>query len=255
MSETVVVTRDGWGDAWKFPTFRSAVDNPIYQYGDLVLSKSDSPDRIVKQIGLPAIPLLMQKLRERRLEETTRLVLSATSAMRFDERVTIMSRHASEILAALLRAAREPPTDPGEIVRIVVSDRRLADRGRPTMNDTPDLNPDATPEAPEPKKGRKKKEAAEGAPASDKPKAPPRPSRFADSDVVRMGADKEGKPYGPENNPKRPGSESHDRFAKYRDGKTVRENIDAGVRSADIAWDVDHGFIVVEKSAAPASVE
>jgi hypothetical protein len=50
-------------------------------------------------------------------------------------------------------------------------------------------------------------------------------------------------------NPKRPGSTSAKRFAKYRDGMTIGEYCKAidsdSVGYADIAWDVNHGFISV----------
>jgi hypothetical protein len=47
-------------------------------------------------------------------------------------------------------------------------------------------------------------------------------------------------------NPKKPGSASHIRFSRYVAGMTVDEALLAGVTSADIRWDVEHGFITVE---------
>ena len=44
-------------------------------------------------------------------------------------------------------------------------------------------------------------------------------------------------------NPKKPGSASYDRFAKYREGMTVSEAIAAGVTMADVKWDSERGFI------------
>ena len=47
-------------------------------------------------------------------------------------------------------------------------------------------------------------------------------------------------------NPKRPGSSSATRFEKYRDGMTVQDAVDAGLKR-DLAWDWDHGFITILK--------
>jgi hypothetical protein len=44
-------------------------------------------------------------------------------------------------------------------------------------------------------------------------------------------------------NPKKSGSASYDRFAKYREGMTVSEAIAAGVTMADVKWDSERGFI------------
>lgn len=50
-------------------------------------------------------------------------------------------------------------------------------------------------------------------------------------------------------NPKRPGSASYDRYAKYVPGMTVDEAIAAGVTRDDIKWDSDpkRGFIKFEE--------
>lgn len=48
-------------------------------------------------------------------------------------------------------------------------------------------------------------------------------------------------------NPKRPGSDSHDRFAYYADGMTVGDYIEKGGRRPDLAWDENKGFIRLEQ--------
>ena len=53
-------------------------------------------------------------------------------------------------------------------------------------------------------------------------------------------------------NPKRPGSTSAARFGKYRDGMTVKEALDAGLKR-DLAWDWEHRFISVHKPAAASN--
>jgi hypothetical protein len=46
-----------------------------------------------------------------------------------------------------------------------------------------------------------------------------------------------------EENPKRKGTASHARFAKYKDGMTVDEFIKKGGTAADVNYDVKHGYI------------
>lgn len=48
-----------------------------------------------------------------------------------------------------------------------------------------------------------------------------------------------------EENPKRKGSLSHARFAKYKNGMTLEAALAAGIKAADISYDEDHGFIKV----------
>ena len=83
-------------------------------------------------------------------------------------------------------------------------------------------------------------------PTAEKKSSPiPRTPRFADTGVITLLADKDGKKYGPENNPKKSGSASADRFAKYVDGQTVAEAKAAGVVNGDFANDTDHGYISI----------
>lgn len=44
-------------------------------------------------------------------------------------------------------------------------------------------------------------------------------------------------------NPKREGTASHARFALYKNGMTYAEALEAGVKNADIHWDMAHEFI------------
>ena len=67
------------------------------------------------------------------------------------------------------------------------------------------------------------------------PRAPgQRPGAVAPSAVIRLLAT---------TNPKKPGSESHTRFAIYSDGMTVAEFLEKGGRKADLSWDCEKGFI------------
>lgn len=46
-------------------------------------------------------------------------------------------------------------------------------------------------------------------------------------------------------NPKKPGSASYERYAKYQPGMTVQEALNAGVTTGDIKWDSERGFITL----------
>lgn len=50
-------------------------------------------------------------------------------------------------------------------------------------------------------------------------------------------------------NPKKPGSATHARFELYRPGMTVDQVCALGVTTADVRYDVDHGFITLEKTS------
>ena len=55
-------------------------------------------------------------------------------------------------------------------------------------------------------------------------------------------------------NPKREGSKAHARFAKYVDGMTVAQALDAGVITPDLVYDTKHGFISIEGYSVPGGV-
>lgn len=46
-------------------------------------------------------------------------------------------------------------------------------------------------------------------------------------------------------NPKKVGSSSHDRYAKWAVGLTVSECIAAGLTMADVKWDTERGFVTI----------
>lgn len=66
---------------------------------------------------------------------------------------------------------------------------------------------------------------------------------------ISFGTDKDGKPYGKANNPKRAGSDSNKMFELYRSNMTIQQAMDAGVSAAHIAWDKDKGFIKIAEAA------
>lgn len=86
--------------------------------------------------------------------------------------------------------------------------------------------------------------AAAAAPAAEKAKTV---GGFAMTAKITFGKKEDGKTSydGAENNPKRKGSKSFDKFAKYKDGMTVEDAVKAGITGADLSWDSRHGFIKV----------
>jgi hypothetical protein len=90
---------------------------------------------------------------------------------------------------------------------------------------------------PEPKGGPKPAEAK----ADKKPRE--KKSQFAADQKITMGVDKEGKKYGSGHNPKR--GKAAERFAKYKDGMTVKQALDAGLTSGDLNWDTARKLISI----------
>lgn len=88
----------------------------------------------------------------------------------------------------------------------------------------------------------KTEETTAEAPA--KKPAVPREPKYAPTSVIKLLADKEGKQYGPENNPKKVGSATATRFEKYFDGMTVEQAKEAGLYG-DLSYDAAHNFIEI----------
>ena len=71
--------------------------------------------------------------------------------------------------------------------------------------------------------------------------------KYADEMVISLGVDKEGNSTSGKNNPKREGTRCHEQFALYKDGMTVAEYLASGGARASINWDVEKGYIKVDK--------
>lgn len=109
-------------------------------------------------------------------------------------------------------------------------------------NQTPTTAADsATEENAAPKTKKVKAPKAEG----EAEAAPAKAARYNPEHKIRLLSNAEGAKYGPENNPKRAGSASHDRFALYSDGMTIAAAVEKGVKTDDLAWDIRKGFIEV----------
>ena len=233
----VAITRGGFGTAWVFKTRTAAFLHPIVQYGDALLC---GPGDMVAQyntiewnnlrylLGLP--PALMTGLPPRGVRE-------------------LKAAQAPGMWDALLRLAVGPPSDLQRICDIVAKDRSMG----PTMakkkegapadavaNEATGLTNEAkTSNLPTPVRG---------------PKGTPQDA------VITLGTDAQGNKYGPDNNPKKPGSKTHGRFASYYDGMTIAQALEAGLTTADLVYDRDKGFvsfsggtIAAVPAAAPAA--
>jgi len=74
---------------------------------------------------------------------------------------------------------------------------------------------------------------------------PKREPKYKPDATITLLADKDGKPYGKDNNPKRQGSKSGERFALYTNGMTVDQAIAAGITRPDLDFDVQKKFISI----------
>lgn len=132
-----------------------------------------------------------------------------------------LKRHGRAVWARMLARSERPPTDPALICELITRDRKLSIKER-KMADT---------------KTSKK-------PKGDAPT--PRKKLYAGDLKITLLADKEDKPYGKKNNPKRAGTASADRFEFYKNGMTIDQYVAAGGKYADIKNDVEHNFISVK---------
>jgi hypothetical protein len=229
----VAVTRGGFGDVWLFKDRTAAYLHPLVQYGDALLSRpSDVTDEyndlewnnLRDMVGLPEwYPQDTMTRRQVREDRETQ---------------------AHGILEALVRRAQDAPTDAAEICRRVTEDRRLGTIMAKQKANAPQDTPAATEEK---------------APRGGLPPAVRGPKGVPLDAVIRFGADKAGVSYGADNNPKKVGSKTYGRFAMYADGITIQQCLDAGITTADLNYDREHGFVSFEGGTvvvdAPAVAE
>lgn len=210
---------------WVFPSVLAADESALVQYGDPILGRPDdirrfySVDEIVRL--LPEAP--------RHLSLSSPAVLRDASSL-------------DKIWRMMHEAARNPP-GPDQIVAIVAQDRRLTRQGGVQVRTgTGDRSMDdvAAVAAEKPKKEKKAR-----APKAERTTPINTSAKFSDTSVISFGKDKEGKDWGPENNPKRPNSATWARFKLYQSGMTLKEAMDAGVTRGDINWDSKQGFIIL----------
>ena len=222
----VVVTRGGWGDIWKFSTQHEADLHPICQYGDAVLC---GPEDVLEAWGELWLPEMIQQLiKDNSFSKRSAEDIAGAATRQI--RSTRLAAIAEEVWRELQRMAVSPPQEPSEILRLITLDRKMYTSSHPRSRST------------------RTEERENMTTAETTTTAPEKPKTFAGHPLtatLHFNADKEGKLYGPDNNPKRAGSASAELFTKYVDGMTLAEAKEAGISSVAVKWDFDHGFITI----------
>ncbi len=225
----VLVTAGGWGDLWAFKTRNEAYMSPLYQYGDALLV---TPQHVQDQYNW---------LEWSRLREMAGLPYVAQTARSPRHARMLKESQAQEILDRLAKLAQPAPTDPAEICRRIVQDRRRLGTVAKKKADAP-----AAP-------AETQATAATGGSAVPAPRGP---KDVGQDWTISFGVDKDGNSYGPEvNNPKKEGSKTRTRFALYREGMTIAQALDAGITTADLVYDRDHKYVVFHKPGEEAVAE
>lgn len=233
----LAITRGGFGDVWLHDTRTAAYLHPLTQYGDALVGGPDDLARQYNRLEWPSLRVMAG------LGEST----VDTAHLTRREYQRIQDLQAPTLFDALVARASRPPSDPQQICDIVSRDRR-------TGTDMAKKKSDA-PEAPTVVKTAVASEkTAGGLNLTRGPKGVPLDA------VIHLMADTKGVQYGPDNNPKKPGSKTHGRFACYSHGMTIQQAIDAGIQTGDLTYDRDHGFVQfhggsVAPASAPAPVE
>ena len=265
----IAVTRAGTGKVYRFKSLQMADVHPLLQYGDPVITSAD----VLRQcLTLPECAAVAAQVGESVLAKEIR-------DCPVGERPRV-SRLMGGLWSALERRAPAPPSDPTLIIREIVQDRvatrsmgvHLRPRGEAEVSkkhhveqdiDTADVAvvSQTTDEVlpffsetaetaiyPE-EEAAAEAEAAAPAPDADvvksKTRAIPREAKFAEASVISLCKDVDGKQYSAEHNPKKMGSASAERFAKYRHGMTVKEALDAGLLRGDFSSDMNKGYISI----------
>lgn len=234
----MAITRDGRGELWAFGNFSDADTHPLVQYGDRII---DGPKKITSRLTLAEIPRILRRIGRGDLADTIQTCMGAPT---HSQRIRRVDEYAQHVWVALAEKARPAPTDPAELVQLIVRDRKLSIKESREMEATTPTTEAATEATEAPKAKKAKAAKAEGETAAPKE---PKAERYNREHKIRLLLNAEGVQYGPTNNPKRAGSASHDRFALYEDGMTIGASIEKGVKTEDIAWDVRKGFIEISE--------
>lgn len=209
---------------WGFQSQSEARSHPLVQEGDPVVQ---SPEGVLENWNYLLLPrMISDVLGDARGGEVAREeILSASVSW---DLAMARSRVWSETAWDRMRSrARTVPTKAETVVALIREDRRLYDEWR-SREQTARTRRTTMTEATTTETAAKPKTIA-GLPLTA---------------TIQFGADKEGKSYGPDNNPKRAGSKAHEAFSKYAAGQTLEQAVAAGVPAADIKWDLDKKFIV-----------
>lgn len=242
-TNTILVTRNGVGDCWRFASVAEALAHPICQEStDVVLTSSDDIPNNYGMLWLDdLLAIVPSSMRENAHSAWNRWREKGEAAARRD-----VHEFSEKLWDHLVRNSPTPPTDPARIVGIITGNRNdLRNNIRVRATGSREEEPVVV------KTRRKSKmttenSAAEAATEADVAEKTPRkrsPS-FPNNGIVTVLA---------ESNPKRAGSAAHERFEKYQSGRTVAENKQAGIGPNDLKYDSEHGYIRVSSPEGAAA--
>lgn len=218
----VAVTRNGLGDMYLFDSFEKADTHPIIQYGDVICR---GPQHVLTQYNRLEIPDLLRRLGDEMFRSEVLMKLNDPAGPE-----EMLSRYSHRIWEKMCGLAKPPPENADEVVAIIRRDRVLSIKEGRAMTDkttTTEAKPAAAPKEPAAKTY----------------------GGYPELSTITLLTDKDGKPYGKDNNPKRAGSKSATRFEVYKNGMTIKDAIAAGVTAADIPYDVAHNYITIKVPA------
>ena len=225
MSVVLVITRNGEGDVWRVPSLKAARLSPIVQLYDIVAASAES---LLQSYGRSGCESLGRRAPVGPLGDRIRRHLDAWYAEGGVPSVEMLSS-VEELWKLLVSEAREMPSEPSEVVEVIVADRVA-------MESTAIRLPREETE-----------EFEQVTDENTKDRAP----RIHDTMIIHMGHDKDGKKYGKDHNPTRVGSSVYDRFAKYKDGMTVKQAKDAGITPGDIKYHAETNRAFITLKADP----
>ena len=226
------VTRAGQGRVFEFKTVLLADQHPLVQYGDPIISKSSELRSCLTMLECAK---LADQIGNGNLAKDIR---SCAKDNKF-----AVTRLMSDLWESFVQAKLAPPSDPEEVLRIIVADRIATRRTGVVMRPRGEFEMSEN-EINEANAGNETEAAA--AAATEKKNRPiPKDPKYAGTSIISLNKDSEGKQYGADHNPKKPGSASHERFAKYVDGMTVAAAKEAGLLNGDLDNDVKKGFISI----------
>lgn len=231
--EVIAVTCNGWGSYWKFSSWTEAFQHPLIQYGDVICEGPESIHKCWNRIDMPN---LLDVLVE---PEIRAKILREIKIVGYPNWLTVLDKYRDFIWEKMNGQAAEPPTDPILIVALIVKDRKTPSKERPMAKEQKAAEATENTEA-----------TGEAGEAAEKPKTkrtpPVRDPKYKNEMIITLLADKDGNPYGPENNPKREGSASAARFALYQNGQSVEQALAAGLTRGDFDNDTAKKFISIK---------
>lgn len=229
----IVVTRAGKGEVFSFKTVLLADNHPITQFGDPIMVNATQLRQCLTMKECSSVAMRIgEPTLAREIQECPKEYKSA------------VDRLMTSLWDKLERSAPAPPADPAVVMQKITGDRiatrstgiHIRPRGDFEMSD------EAVNEATQ---GHEEAAAAATETAEKKHRPIPKDPKYADTGVITLLADKDGKQYSAEHNPKKPGSASHERFSKYVDGMTVKAAKEAGLLNGDLDNDVKKGYIKI----------